>query len=298
MGKVTGKKDGGGLADDGESAGASASPGPQSSTRRSVLQMGAGLAAVTGLSRELVAPAIARDPITVPKAPNIIVLMADQERHHRHWPDGWVEKKSALAATAQAPWSLLPPRLYGCMSMLAFARPDADGSFCARESRHPDLSMARPAAQGPAAEHRLAAQGEGRLRGGVEGQMAPELRRQCGDGQWRRRLGLGRYRGDGEELGLVRMEIPPDAGDAIQEWQSTPFGKFDGLRTLGGARPNNDRRYVSGLHPSSPAADHRRGWRKRGGVPEKSCAQARQTVLHVRSRWSIRTISASIRAPG
>jgi hypothetical protein len=54
--------------------------------------MGAGLAAVTGLSRGLVAPAVARDPISVPKAPNIIVLMTDQERHHRHWPDGWVER--------------------------------------------------------------------------------------------------------------------------------------------------------------------------------------------------------------
>ena len=45
---------------------------------------------------------------------------------------------------------------------------------------------------------------------------------------------------------------PPDAGNAIQEWQSTPFGKFDGLRTLGGAHPNNDGRYVSGLDASSP----------------------------------------------
>ena len=28
----------------------------------------------------------------VPKAPNIIVLMTDQERHHMHWPAGWTEK--------------------------------------------------------------------------------------------------------------------------------------------------------------------------------------------------------------
>jgi choline-sulfatase len=35
-----------------------------------------------------------------------------------------------------------------------------------------------------------------------------------------------------------------------QEWQTTPFGKFDGLRTLGGAGPNNDGRYVSGHNPS------------------------------------------------
>src|ERR1700755_534799 len=92
------------------------------------------------------------------------------------------------------------------MPMLAVTRPDADGSFCAREPRHPDVSMARSATQRPAAERRLAAQEEGWLRGGVEGKMQSELRRQCCDGQWRRRLGSGRYRGDGEKLGLVRME--------------------------------------------------------------------------------------------
>jgi arylsulfatase A-like enzyme len=42
---------------------------------------------------------------------------------------------------------------------------------------------------------------------------------------------------------------PPDAGNAIQEWEGTPFGKINGLRTLGGAFPNNDGRYVSGLDP-------------------------------------------------
>jgi arylsulfatase A-like enzyme len=43
---------------------------------------------------------------------------------------------------------------------------------------------------------------------------------------------------------------PPDAGNAIQEWQGTPFGKFDGLRTLGGGRPDNDGRFVNGPDPS------------------------------------------------
>jgi arylsulfatase A-like enzyme len=59
---------------------------------------------------------------------------------------------------------------------------------------------------------------------------------------------------------------PPDAGNAIQEWQSTPFGKFDGLRTLGGALPNNDGRYVSGIRPRS---DCRRRRRKRRRIPEE-----------------------------
>ena len=33
-------------------------------------------------------PGVAR----FPAAPNIIVLMTDQERHHMHWPEGWAEK--------------------------------------------------------------------------------------------------------------------------------------------------------------------------------------------------------------
>jgi choline-sulfatase len=28
----------------------------------------------------------------LPKRPNIIVIMTDQERHHMHWPQGWAEK--------------------------------------------------------------------------------------------------------------------------------------------------------------------------------------------------------------
>src|SRR5437016_1744806 len=78
--------------DNGQAGGGSASPRTKSTTRRNLLQFGAGFAAVTGLSRGLAAPAVARDPIEMPRAPNIIVLMTDQERHHVHWPQGWAEK--------------------------------------------------------------------------------------------------------------------------------------------------------------------------------------------------------------
>ncbi len=39
---------------------------------------------------------------------------------------------------------------------------------------------------------------------------------------------------------------PPDAGNAILQWQPTEFGKFNGMATLGGADPDNDGRYVNG----------------------------------------------------
>src|SRR5262245_42756921 len=77
-------------ADDGKSGEAGALP--RSTTRLSFLQMGAGLAATSGVPRSLAAPAVAGTPINLPRAPNIIVLMTDQERHHVHWPQGWAEK--------------------------------------------------------------------------------------------------------------------------------------------------------------------------------------------------------------
>src|SRR5260370_38201186 len=64
-----------------------------STTRRELLKVGAGLAAsFSGVTAALTTPAIAQAPINLPKAPNIIVLMTDQERHHMHWPPRWAEK--------------------------------------------------------------------------------------------------------------------------------------------------------------------------------------------------------------
>jgi Sulfatase len=77
-------------ADDGKTGDARASR--RSTTRRSLLQMGAGLVAMSGVRSSRAAPAVAGALINLPKAPNIIVLMTDQERHHVHWPQGWAEK--------------------------------------------------------------------------------------------------------------------------------------------------------------------------------------------------------------
>ena len=77
---------------DGQTDCGGASSDTRSTTRRRLLQIGAGIAAVTGLPRGVGSPAIAQNTVNLPKAPNIVVLMTDQERHHMHWPDGWVEK--------------------------------------------------------------------------------------------------------------------------------------------------------------------------------------------------------------
>jgi Sulfatase len=76
----------------------------KSISRRKLLQMGTGVAAAIYLGSDVgevmpsdtpsakVSPAAFPATSKIPKAPNIIVLMTDQERHHMHWPAGWTEK--------------------------------------------------------------------------------------------------------------------------------------------------------------------------------------------------------------
>jgi choline-sulfatase len=239
------------IGDKRQSGGGSVSPPTQSRTRRSVLQMGAGLAAVTGLSRGLAAPAVARDPISVPRAPNIIVLMTDQERHHRHWPDGWLERNLP---------SLQRLKRHG----LYFQRAYTAACQCSpsrglmQTGRFAPVNRVTQTFLWPGLPHKA------RLPN-----IASLLKEKAGyevvwKGKWHLSYAANAAMGNGgEDWGPADIEVmeknwgwsgwnPPDAGNAIQEWQSTPFRKFDGLRTLGGAYPNNDGRYVSGLNSSSP----------------------------------------------
>ena len=63
-----------------------------STTRRDLLKAGAGLAAaISGAAPAVAAPAVAQTAINLPRTPNLIVLMTDQERHHMHWPQSWAE---------------------------------------------------------------------------------------------------------------------------------------------------------------------------------------------------------------
>ena len=229
----------------GQSGGGSASPETKSTTRRNLLQMGAGLAAVTGLSRDFVAPAVARDAINVPKAPNIIVLMTDQERHHRHWPEGWTEKNLP---------SLQRLKRHG----LYFQRAYTAACQCSpsralmQTGRFAPVNRVTRTFLWPGLPHKDRQPNVGSL-----------LKEKAGyevvwKGKWHLSYASNAAMGNGgEDWGPSDIEVleknwgwsgwnPPDAGNAIQELQSTPFGKFDGLRTLGGAKPNNDGRYVIG----------------------------------------------------
>ena len=233
----------------GQSGGDSASPETKSTTRRNLLQMGAGFAAASGFSHDLVAPAIARDAINVPKAPNIIVLMTDQERHHRHWPDGWTEKNLP---------SLQRLKRHG----LYFQRAYTAACQCSpsralmQTGRFAPVNRVTRTFLWPGLPHKDRQPNVGSL-----------LKEKAGyevvwKGKWHLSYAANAAMGNGgEDWGPADIEVleknwgwsgwnPPDAGNAIQEFQSTPFGKFDGLRTLGGAKPNNDGRYVIGSDSS------------------------------------------------
>src|SRR5262249_42422966 len=65
--------------------------GAASTTRRGLLQASAGLA-VTALGAQALSRPAKAVTAGLPRAPNIVVIMTDQERHHMHWPVGWTEQ--------------------------------------------------------------------------------------------------------------------------------------------------------------------------------------------------------------
>jgi choline-sulfatase len=221
----------------------------KSITRRNVVQVGAGLAALSGLSRVVVAPAVARESISVPKSPNIIVLMTDQERHHRHWPEGWTEKN-------------LPSLQRLKRNGLYFRRAYTAACQCSpsrgvmQTGRFSPVNRVTQTFLWPGLPHQ-----------DRQANVASLLKEKAGyevvwKGKWHLSYAANAAMGNGgEDWGPADIDAmeknwgfsgwnPPDAGNAIQEFQGTPFGKFDGLPTLGGARPNNDGRYVSGPDPT------------------------------------------------
>jgi arylsulfatase A-like enzyme len=225
------------------------SPAASATTRRNLLRMGAGLAAVSGLSRGVAAPAVARNPITLPKASNIIVMMTDQERHHVHWPQGFAEK--------QLP-SLHRLKRHG----LYFQRAYTAACQCSPSrglmlsGRFAPVNRVTQTLSWPGLPHQDRQPNIGSL---LKDKAGYEV---VWKGKWHLSYAANATAGNGGEdwgpADIAAMERnwgwsgwnPPDAGNAIQEWESTPFGKFDGLRTLGGGYPDNDGRFVRGADPS------------------------------------------------
>jgi len=222
-----------------------------STTRRELLKTGAGLAAsLSGVSAALTTPAIARDPISLPKAPNIIVLMTDQERHHMHWPTGWAEKN-------------LPGLQRLKRNGLYFNRAYTAVCQCS-----PSRALMTTGRFSPVNRVTQTLLWPGLVHQSRQPNIASLLRDKAGyevvwKGKWHLSYADNAAIGNGGEEwtadDIRAMEAnygwsgwnPPDAGNAIESWQPTEFGKFNGLATLGGADPDNDGRYIMGPRPGA-----------------------------------------------
>ena len=226
-------------------------------SRRGVLQAGAGLAAaLAGASQAGTAlAAAASSPVSsrsrgMLKAPNIIVLMTDQERHHMHWPKGWAEK-NLPSLTRLRRHGLYFNRAYTAATQCSPAR------ALMLTGRFAPVNRVERTFLWPGLQHWSQVPNIGSL-----------LRDKAGyevvwKGKWHLSYATNAAPNNGGEAWTAAdirdMEQnygwsgwnPPDAGNAIQEWNTDQFGKFNGMATLGGGIANNDGRYVRGVDPQA-----------------------------------------------
>ncbi|MGC2222793.1 MAG: sulfatase-like hydrolase/transferase [Methylocella sp.] len=215
--------------------------------------MGAGIAiAASGGSQGLAAPAVKRKMIKVPRAPNIVVLMTDQERHHMHWPDGWAEQNLPSLQRLKRN-GLYFQRAYTAACECSPSRAVMQTGRFAPVNRIPSTAVLWP----------------GLVHQNRQPNIAALLKEHAGydvvwKGKWHLSYASNAAPGNGgEDWGPADIKVmeanwgwsgwnPPDSGNAIQEMQGTPFGFFNGINTLGGGNPNNDGRYVSGDINATP----------------------------------------------
>lgn len=228
-----------------------ASARTSSTTRRGLLKAGAGLAAtISGLSSGFPAPAIAAGAVDMPRAPNIVVLMTDQERHHMHWPAGWAEKNLPGLQRLKR-HGLYFNRAYTAVCQCSPSR------AAMMTSRFYPVNRVTQTLLWPGLAHQSR-----------QPNIASLLREKAGyevvwKGKWHLGYAVNAAFGNGGEdwtaADIPAMEErwgwsgwnPPDAGDAIMAREKNEFGSYDGLATLGGAKPDNDSRYIHGVTPGA-----------------------------------------------
>jgi len=186
----------------------------------------------------------------LPRQPNIVVLMTDQERHHMHWPPGWAEKN-------------LPALQRLKRNGLYFNR-----AYTAVTQCSPSRAVMMTGRFAPINRVTTTFLWPGLVMKDRLPNIASLLKDKAGyeavwKGKWHLSYPANSAVGNGGEdwtaaditviednYGWSRWN-PPDAGNAIMRLQPTQFGTFDGLTTLGGATANNDGRYVNGPDPSA-----------------------------------------------
>jgi hypothetical protein len=181
----------------------------------------------------------------MPKAPNIVVIMTDQERHHTHWPAGWTEKNMPGLQRLKRN-GLYFTRAYTAVTQCSPSR------AAMMVGRFAPVNRVTRTFLWPGLVHK-----------NLQPNIASLLKEKAGyevvwKGKWHLSYAANAAPGNGGEdwtaADIKVMEAnygwtgwnPPDAGNAIEEVQPTEFGKFDGLATLGGADPDNDGRYIWG----------------------------------------------------
>jgi choline-sulfatase len=178
--------------------------------------------------------------LEIPKKPNIIVLITDQERYPIHWPIDWVQKN-------------LPSRVRLEKNGLTFHRAYTAASECSPSravimtgEHFPINQVARTFITPLPTEKELL-------------DLGSLLTEKAGyevvwKGKWH--LSYSVNGGDSwsqQDISYLQQSYnlkdwnPPDAGNALQTIQKIYQGQpISGLATLGGGYANNDGRYVSG----------------------------------------------------
>jgi hypothetical protein len=263
-------------------------------TRRDLLKAGAGLAAAVSMPA-VAAPALAQAAINLPRAPNIIVLMTDQERHHMHWPKGWAEANLPGLQRLKRR-GLYFNRAYTAVTQCSPAR------ALIQTGRFAPVNRVTQTLLWPGLVHQ-----------DRQPNIASLLREKAGyevvwKGKWHLSWAEDAAPGNGgvdftaadidameKNWGWSRWN-PPDAGNSLLEWMPSEFGTYDGLATLGGGDPNNDGRYIRGVTPG--AHGQTRGFGKASSSFSRIARPNSASRFAYSSRSSTRTMSGPIPAPG
>ena len=185
--------------------------------------------------------------IEMPKRPNIIVILTDQERHIVHWPDDFAEE-NLPSLTRLKKNGLTFHKAYTAACECTPSR-----AVITTSEHYPINKVPRtPSVNGlPSVKELmdigslLKSQTDYEVVWKGKWHLSPPLK---GGHDW-----IQADIPNVEENYDIFEWNPPDAGTAISELVINPNGtKFDGLSTLGGGYANNDGRFVQGVSKDQP----------------------------------------------
>lgn len=190
----------------------------------------------------------------IKKKPNIIVIMTDQERYPMNWPQGWAEQH-LTSSNRLKKHGLTFHRAYTAACECSPSR-----AVLISSEHYPLNQVPRtPPKNGlPSSSELMNIGSLLKERGGYD---------VVWKGKWHLSMPLeGGYNWIEKDIANVQDKYaiyewtPPDAGNAIQEFEKNTNGMFNGLTTLGGGFANNDGRYLYGYNKNN--SKETPGWGK------------------------------------